>query len=493
MPGHTKMGRLTESVLGELRRLRYAEGTVTGYRGTYASLGRYAEHVGAERSSGGLAASLANDKFGTSIGGLCQAAPKGVHMKAYLRRMRVMLGWDLCGCVCKRAPGELMTRELPAGLQGLLGSHLADSRGRGHSEATIHSRGNRVRRLPLFLAECGGTEASCMTAASAHDYALADASLAPKSMQAPLAAVRSLHRHLCLSGTVAEDLVPTVPAPRRHQAPGLPARWTADDVDKPLGSIDGGGPAGERDHAMPPMVARLGLRASDIKAIRVSDVDWDARRISIVQHKTSVPLELPLPDDVGWATVDYLRDGRPKGAACPEPFVRHVAPLDAFGSASNLTHVPGPRARAAGIKAPGNRGTLHSLRHALATRLLGQSVPPEDISRMLGHASKRTTGIYLRMDVGKLAACPLDPREVGEWASRASSRRTWRRGAPSASGPSATRAGRRASWSRTGGWAARRTRSPGSSSRRGASRGRASPRRTGSRGRAGPGASRSTW
>lgn len=409
MPGHTKMGRLTESVLGELRRLRYAEGTVTGYRGMYASLGRYAEHVGAERFSEELAASFINDRFGTSIEGLCQAAPKGMHMKAYLRCMRVMPEWDLCGCVCKRTPGELMTRELPAGLQGLLDSYLADSRGRGHSEATVYSRGNRAKRSLLFLAECGGTEVSCMTAASAHDYALANASLAPKSMQAPLAAVRGFHRHLCLSGTVAEDLVPTVPAPRRHQAPELPAKWTADDVDKLLGSIDGGSPAGRRDHAMLPMVARLGLRASDIKAIRVSDVDWDARRISIIQHETSVPLEPPLPDDVGWATVDYLGDGRPKGAACPGLFVRHVAPLDAFGSASNLTHVPGPRARAAGTKAPGNRRTPHSLRHALATRLLGQSVTPKDISRMLGHASRRTTGIYLRMDVGKLAACPLDP------------------------------------------------------------------------------------
>ena len=79
---------------------------------------------------------------------------------------------------------------------------------------------------------------------------------------------------------------------------------------------------------------------------------------------------------------------------------------------SNLTNVLIRRARAAGVKAPRDHKTLHSLRHALAKRLLEQSVPIEDISRILGHVNKRTTSIYLRMDVDALSACALDPAVI---------------------------------------------------------------------------------
>ena len=126
-----------------------------------------------------------------------------------------------------------------------------------------------------------------------------------------------------------------------------------------------------------------------------------------------MPLALPLLDDVGWAVIDYLRGGRPAGATCPELFVRHNAPFDAFGDTSNLTYILSKRAQAAGVKVPRDRKTLHSLRHALAKRLLEHGVPIDDISRILGHVNKRTTSIYLRMDVDALAGCPLDPEGVG--------------------------------------------------------------------------------
>lgn len=409
MSGYTELHPLVESVLKELERLRYSGDTVTGYRRMYANLERYAVSVGAEGFDEGLAVSFINDKFGTSIEGLYQARPEGVHMKNHLRCMRVLLEWDLCGCVCKRVAGDLELAELPQGLQSLLDSFNAGCRNRGLSESTVYSRNNRIKRFLLFLADAGGTDASCITDSSAHDYVLANASLNPKSVAAILTSIRCFYRHLYLEGLVGSDLVPTVPRPRRYHAPELPATWSAGDVDALLSSIDRGNPVGKRDYAMLLMVARLGLRASDIKALRITDLEWDARSISITQHKTGVPLELPLLDDVGWAVIDYLRGGRPAGATCPELFVRHNAPFEPFGSTSNLTYILSNRARAAGVKAPGDRKTLHSLRHALAKRLLERSVPIDDISRILGHVNRRTTSIYLRMDVDALMDCPLDP------------------------------------------------------------------------------------
>ncbi|MBO7675882.1 MAG: tyrosine-type recombinase/integrase, partial [Atopobiaceae bacterium] len=397
MSGYTELHPLVESVLEELERLRYADETVTAYRRLYANLERYADSIGAEGFSEGLAVSFINDKFGTSIEGLYQARPERVYMRSFLRGMRVLLEWDLCGCVCKRVAGQLKLTDLPKGLQLLLDSFNAECRANGLSESTVYSRNNRIKHFLIFLADAGGSDAGCITESSAHDYILTKASTNPKSVQSILTAIRCFYRHLYLAGLVGRDLTATVPSPKSHYAPELPGTWTASDVDALLASIDRGSPIGKRDYAMLLMVARLGLRASDIKSLRIDGLDWDARRISITQHKTGVPLALPLLDDVGWAVIDYLRGGRPAGATCPELFVRHNAPFEPFGSTSNLTYILSNRARAAGVKTPSDRKTLHSLRHALARRLLEQSVPIDDISRILGHVNKRTTSIYLRM------------------------------------------------------------------------------------------------
>lgn len=179
-----------------------------------------------------------------------------------------------------------------------------------------------------------------------------------------------------------------------------------------MNGIDRGNPTGKRDYAMLLMVARLGLRASDIKSMPVSDVGWSARTISITQHKTGVAPGLPLLDDIGWAVIDYLREGRPKAATCPQLFVRQVAPFDAFGATANLTNILIRRARGAGIRAPRDHKTPRSLRHALAKRLLEQEVPTGDISRILGHVDRRTTSTCPRMDVDSLSACALDPAVI---------------------------------------------------------------------------------
>ncbi len=98
-----------------------------------------------------------------------------------------------------------------------------------------------------------------------------------------------------------------------------------------LAVIDRQSATGKRDYAMILTTARLGLRISDLRHLELADLDWRAKRITIVQHKTGRPLSLPLLDDVGWAIIDYVRGGRPE-TACPKVFVKHRHPFDAFGA-----------------------------------------------------------------------------------------------------------------------------------------------------------------
>ena len=412
MTDYTDLQALTASALDEMRRLNYSAHTIVATRRMFDNLLRFADARGQSIFSERLAVDFLNDKFGAGLDQLYQSNPEGVHMKNYLRAMRVLLEYDLCGCIYRRMPGALARTELPPGLQSLLDSFNGACRRNGLSESTIYTRGNRIKRFLLFLADSGGSDAGCIVESSAHDYILTKSSNHAKSVKSILTAIRCFYRHLYLEGLIDRDLTATVPNPKLYYSPELPAPWTKAEVEALMSCIDRGNPTGKRDYAMLLMVARLGLRASDIKAIRISDFDWEARTVSIVQHKTKVPLALPLLDDVGWAVIDYLRAGRPEGAACPELFVRHVAPFEPFAENGNLTNILVKHARAAGVKAPRDRKTLHSLRHALAKRLLEQHVPLEDISRILGHVNKRTTSIYLRMDVDMLSKCPLDPEAV---------------------------------------------------------------------------------
>ena len=233
-----------------------------------------------------------------------------------------------CGCICKRMPGKLKRTPLPQGPRDLPGSLDGASGRAGHSESTVCSRNGRVRRFLLFMAERGGVDASRLGDSSAHDYMLTKSSNHAKSVRSILAAIRCFYRYIYLEGLVGRDLTGTVPSPRPCYSPELPDTWSREDVTALMNGIDRGNPAGRRDYAMLLMVARLGLRASDIKSVRMSGFDWEDRALSMVRHKTGVAPGLPLLDDVGWAVIDYPGYGWPKGATCPEPLVRQVAPLD---------------------------------------------------------------------------------------------------------------------------------------------------------------------
>ncbi len=54
------------------------------------------------------------------------------------------------------------------------------------------------------------------------------------------------------------------------------------------------------------------------------------------------------------------------------------------------------------------RGIPHN-RHTLATRLMQDGTPVEQIADILGHQSVESTGVYLKSSLGLLASCALDP------------------------------------------------------------------------------------
>jgi integrase/recombinase XerD len=242
--------------------------------------------------------------------------------------------------------------------------------------------------------------------------------LGRKTIAAMRSCVADFLRFLAATGRTPCGLADRLPPHRHVRHESEPHLWTADEIGRVLAVIDRQSVTGKRDYAMILTTARLGLRISDLRQLELGDLDWRAKTITIVQRKTGRRLSLPLLDDVGWAIIDYVRDGRPE-TVCPKVFVKHRHPFDAFGCASSIACRLSRHAARAGIEfAPGEVCGMHSLRGALAVAMISNGTSIPVVSAVLGHASSDTTqAYYLRFDVERLRCCALDVEEVIERAA----------------------------------------------------------------------------
>ena len=140
---------------------------------------------------------------------------------------------------------------------------------------------------------------------------------------------------LAATGRTPQNLACRLPPHRHLRHESEPHLWTAEEIRRVLAVIDRQSATGKRDYAMILVTARLGLRISDLRQLELGDLDWRAKTITIVQHKTGRPLSLPLLDDVGWAIIDYVRQGRPE-TGCAKVFVKHRYPFGTFGCSSSI-------------------------------------------------------------------------------------------------------------------------------------------------------------
>ena len=222
-----------------------------------------------------------------------------------------------------------------------------------------------------------------------------------------ITALRCLLRFLFLEGYTPRDLACAVPAVAAWRAGALPTALPASDVARLLDTCERDRRAGRRDLAILTLLARLGLRAKEVAALELGDIDWRAGEI-VVCGKGGRRGRLPLPTDVGEAIVDYLRDGRP-ACASHSVFVLAVAPRRGI-SAKTVGGVVAGACRRAGLPPAGS----HRLRHTAATEMLrgGASLP--EVGQVLRQRNTATTAIYANVDAGALSAL------ARPWPGRAS-------------------------------------------------------------------------
>ena len=184
--------------------------------------------------------------------------------------------------------------------------------------------------------------------------------------------------------------------------------YTQDEIDRMFAAIDTGSPTGRRDMLIVSLAAVLGLRAGDIISLRFENIDWGNNAISIVQRKTGRPLTLPLVDAVKMPLIDYLKNGRHESRDNDYVLVTTCAPYTRYLGTAPLCDAITRCMDRAGINIDGRHHGPHALRHSLATNLMRNNAPISAISNVLGHASTRTTELYLTVDESNLQKLALE-------------------------------------------------------------------------------------
>ena len=402
---------LVSGLEAEMIRLGYKDSTMVWYRGAWRRLQRYFTARGVEEFSLDVAMEWVDEACGffakEQAGTLRQT-------DVYLFRVAQMLGdYETHGAVLRRYSRTVS--KLSADEAAVVARFGAWLRAAERSASTVRSYGTLAAEFTAFAGTRGGL-ARC-DAGTIGAFTATLAGYQAKTVEQKLCALRSFLRFASEAGltAAAAEAVPAVPSRRQARIPSV---WDPGDVARILDAVDRGNPCGKRDYAIILLVTRLGLRSIDVKRLEFSDFDWPGCRLSVAQAKTGSRIWLPLLKDVGWAVIDYVRDGRP-ASGCPQVFLRHTAPVGPFSDQDHLHQMLVKYARAAHVPvSEERRHGMHSLRHTLATRLMEDGTPVEQIADILGHQSVASTGVYLKSSLGLLSRCALDPDEPGRQVPR---------------------------------------------------------------------------
>jgi site-specific recombinase XerD len=233
------------------------------------------------------------------------------------------------------------------------------------------------------------------------------AGLRRSSIKEVTGSLRIFLRYLHGSGRTARDLSTSVTSPVLYRYEGIPSALSPDDVLQVLAvTRQDRTHAGQRDYAILMLIATYGMRAGEITALRLDDIDWRNDILHVRHSKTGMASTLPLLREPGEALLNYLKTARPR-SAFREIFLRLRAPYRPFTDGSALYAVARNRVDAAGITGSGKKGP-HALRHARAVSLLRAGVSLKGIGDILGHRSTVSTGAYLKLATEDLRAVALD-------------------------------------------------------------------------------------
>ena len=270
---------------------------------------------------------------------------------------------------------------------------------RGLAPSTVR---NYVGVARVFLswreATSGGLCLETLDAVAVSEFVLREARRScVGSAKCMVTRLRALLRFLHVEGEIGYSLADAVPSVAGWRLASLVKALDASSVQRLLASCDRRTRVGRRDFAIVTLLSRLGLRAGEVAALRLSDVDWRAGEL-LVRGKGSRQERLPLPVDVGETLAGWLARGRPRRESV-FVFTRVRAPYGGL-SAGAVSQIVRRACGRAGLPLV----SAHRLRHTAATEMLRAGGSLTEVGQVMRHRGRDVTSIYAKVDRLALAA-----------------------------------------------------------------------------------------
>ena len=404
-----RLGRLVADAQGEIERLGYSRRS----RGRYRAIWEYLIEFSHQNELG--------DEFSVDLAARFlqeygvrdeQSVGPSVSWRRHAEcAVKLLVDFAKKGRI-ERARTEIQATQLHPTMQKTLRDYEQYCKDRLHLRpSTLCRRTTNLTIFLDFLHSRKGRTLDQIQAADLSEFVSCRDHLNRKTVAVIVSDVRSFLRFLTMRDILQKDLSAELPKIHVPRDATIPSVWDQELNVRLLGAVDRSSAKGKRDYAILLLACRLGLRAGDIRTLKLDNLRWEDSTIEITQAKTGTPLRLPLTNEVGEALIDYLKTGRPQ-TTHREVFLKVKPPFDPF-TGNNLHHIVTYWRLLSGItfRSSQKRG-IHSLRHTLATRLLEKGTPLTTIAEILGHTSLESTRIYAKADVEALRGVALDPEEV---------------------------------------------------------------------------------
>jgi site-specific recombinase XerD len=292
-------------------------------------------------------------------------------------------------------PVEILLRELD--------EHLRDVRGLRPASRERCTR--ELRRLLHDWCGTGPVDVCRWTVRQIRECLAGRTRWSSSSARARASALRGLLRFLALRGERVGHLALAVPVVRSvSRLGGLPRGLSDEQLEDVVGSIDVSKPIGLRARAIVECLVGLGLRAGEVAALRLDDIDWRAGTLLVGTSKVRRGHVMPLQHRIGRAVAAYLKRGRP-ATTDDHVFVRHYMPRGGALDSADVTQTVTRAFRRAGLSLPAMGA--HVLRHTTASRLVRAGVSFKQVADLMRHRDIDTTMIYTKVDWPRLAEVAL--------------------------------------------------------------------------------------
>jgi site-specific recombinase XerD len=279
---------------------------------------------------------------------------------------------------------------------------------RGLRPTTLHGYLHHLRAFEAYLQRVGISDLAELTPALLSTFLTERAPrLGALGMRDCSGTLRVFLRYLHRQGVTPSDLSRAVPSGRSYRQATLPRAIAWSDVQRVLDGVDRRSAVGKRDYALLLLLVSYGLRAREIAALRLDDLDWPQAQLHVPLRKGGHSTVYPLSATVGEAIIDYLRAGRP---AVDDRLLFHTVKMP-YGpmTDSAVSKQVAAHLRAAGVQVP--RAGSHTLRHTCVQRLVDADVPFKVIGDYVGHRHAVSTLVYAKVALHRLRQLAIGEAE----------------------------------------------------------------------------------